>query len=124
MSGERSGNMLSSERERFSRMPMGSGMTAPRNVTRRADARGAGECRIICIRVRTLTRQGPRGARRPHGSERVYRSPAGRPCPRRVDAMPARVVHTTMYGKECELTRTLTIKAYDKSNRNSQSHRT
>ena len=27
-----------------------------------ADARGAGECRIICIRVRTLTRQGPRGA--------------------------------------------------------------
>ena len=34
------------------------------------------------------------------------------------------VVHTTMYGKECELTRTLAIKAYDKSNRNSQSHRT
>lgn len=92
-----------------------------------ADARGAGECRIICIRVRTLTRQGPRGAP-PTGRSGSPQSRAdvararGPGRARGVDAGP--VVHTTMYGKECELTRTLTIKAYDKSNRNSQSHRT
>ena len=92
-----------------------------------ADARGAGECRIICIRVRTLTRQVPRGAP-PTGRSG---SPQSRASPARAGrAVPAAcgragpVVHTTMYGKECELTRTLTIKAYDKSNRNSQSHRT
>lgn len=70
----------------------------------------------------------PGTARRaPHGSERVAAVPGvararGPGRARGVDAGP--VVHTTMYGKECELTRTLTIKAYDKSNRNSQSHRT
>ena len=101
-------------------------MTAPRNVTRRPMPE-VQESAVSYVYAFGRSHARDRAARPPRvgaGRRSPGRRPRARagPCPRRVDAGP--VVHTTMYGKECELTRTLTIKAYDKSNRNSQSHRT
>ena len=102
-------------------------MTAPRNVTRRPmpEVQESAVSYVYAFgrsHARDRAARPPRvGAGRRSPGRRVARA-RGPGRARGVDAGP--VVHTTMYGKECELTRTLTIKAYDKSNRNSQSHRT